>query len=180
MLIYLYNGVFRDGTGNNTIYSATYVAGSDGYALWESNWNSFTSYWEHISRRGLRLIDFNVRPATGPGFTGDDGSDFAGDRESNDLLLVGPAFPDRFEKTVGNVAVQVFPNPVSDQFSITTDADIQTWTLHNALGRVVLRGAGEVGSQSTMIQADRLPIGLYQLTVRTAKGNVTRQVEVMR
>ncbi len=169
-----------DGTGNNTIYSATYVAGSDGYALWESNWNSFASYWEHVSGRGLRLIDFNVRPATGPGFTDDDGSDFAGDRENGDLLLVGPAFPDRAEKTVGNIAVQVFPNPVSDQFSITTDADIQTWMLHNALGRVVLRGEGETGSQSAMIQADMLPIGLYQLTVRTAKGNVTRQVEVMR
>lgn len=169
-----------DGTGNNTIYSGVFVAGNDGYALWESNWNSSASYWEHLSARGFRLIDFNVRPATGPGVAGDDGSEFANDRENGDILLLGPASPDRTKKTMGAVEVKVFPNPVSDQFSITSDANIQAWTLHNTLGRVVLRGDDEAGAQNAVIQANLLPIGLYQLTVRTDKGSVVRQVEVMR
>ena len=170
-----------DGTGNNTLYSGAFLPGNDGYALWESNWNSFVSYWEHVSARGLRLVDLNVRTATGPGFTGDD-EEFAGDREDSteEMLLVGPASPDRSDRIMGAVDVKVFPNPVSDQFSITSDADIQSWTLHNALGRVVLRGEGEIGSQIAVIQANVLPIGVYQLMVRTVKGSTTRQVEVMR
>ncbi|MEO6037999.1 MAG: peptidoglycan DD-metalloendopeptidase family protein, partial [Saprospiraceae bacterium] len=169
-----------DGTGANTIYSGTFLAGSDGYALWESNWNSFYSYWEHQSSRGMRLIDFNVRPATGAGF-GDDG-EIAEDRESEEpeMLLVGPAALNRFDKTAGAIEVKVFPNPVSDQFTVTAEAPIQSWTLYNALGRVVLNSPKEASMQDAVIRVEDLPIGLYQLSVRTDMGSVTRQVEVMR
>ena len=76
--------------------------------------------------------------------------------------------------------VKVFPNPVSDQLSITTDADIQSWTLFNAQGRMVLRGVGAEYMQNAVIQVDALPIGMYQLNVRTSQGSTVRQVEVMR
>ena len=172
--------VDTDGTGNNTIYSSTFVAGNDGYALWESNWNSFVSYWEHSSAKGLRLVDLNIRTATGPGFSAGGGSEFAGEEAHEDVLLIGPALADRSRQPAGTVDVKVFPNPVSDQLTITAAADIQTWTLHNALGRLVMQGEGQAYVQDAMIRVEDLPIGMYQLTVRTALGSTTRQVEVLR
>ena len=172
--------VDTDGTGNNTIYSSTFVAGNDGYALWESNWNSFVSYWEHSSAKGLRLVDLNIRTATGPGFSAGGGSEFAGEEAHEDVLLIGPALADRSRQPAGTVDVKVFPNPVTDQLTITAAADIQTWTLHNALGRLVMQGEGQAYVQDAMIRVEDLPIGMYQLTVRTALGSTTRQVEVLR
>jgi hypothetical protein len=163
-----------DGTGANTIYSGTFLAGNDGYALWESNWNSFYSYWEHVSSQGLRLVDINVRPATGPGL-----DDVAGDRENEDLLLVGPESPNQFEKVGDAVAVKVFPNPTSDVFTVTADADIQSWTLYNTIGSVVMRGTGAEYEKEAVIRVDALPIGFYQLSVCTAEGNVMRKVKVV-
>ncbi len=171
-----------DGTGNNTNYSGTFLPGSGGHALYQSNWNAFYSYWNHVSSQGLRLTDFNVRPATGAGLNPNGGEELADDfgDELEELLLVGPAISDRSERTAYTGTAKVFPNPASDQFTLTVDSDIQTWTLFNALGAVMQRGEGGAYIQTAVIQADELPVGLYYLMVQTEKGSVNKQVEVLR
>ncbi len=171
-----------DGTGNNTIYTGTFLAGNDGYALYQNNWNAFHSYWSHVSARGLRLVDLNIRAANGPGFNPIDGEDdlFAGDFDLDleEMLLVGPANSDRSEKIEEVGELRVFPNPVSDQFSIHADTDIQSWSLHSSLGGVVMRA--EVGAPNAVVQVNELPSGVYFLIVQTSKGSVKRKVEVIR
>ncbi len=167
-----------DGTGNNTIYSGTFLAGSDGYALYESNWNAFNSYWNHVSSRGLRLVDFNVRPATGAGFNPNDGEALVGEEE--EMLLVGPEVSDRSDKMQELSNLKVFPNPALDQFTLSADAPIQSWTMYDALGTVMQRGEPGGATQNTLIQVDVLPSGMYYLMVQTANGMVRRQVEVLR
>ncbi|GEM_PF-1682524 len=171
-----------DGTGNNTLYSGTFLAGSDGYALYQNNWNAFYSYWSHVSDRGLRLTDLNIRAATGPGFNPIDGEDeqIDEDFENEEMLLIGPALADRAENTIEYGDLKVFPNPTSDLFSMTADCDIQSWTMHSALGAVVQRGELGAASQNAVIQVDELPSGIYYLIVQTAKGRVKRKIEVVR
>ncbi|MBP6812265.1 MAG: peptidoglycan DD-metalloendopeptidase family protein [Saprospiraceae bacterium] len=171
-----------DGTGNNTVYSGTFLAGTDGYALYQNNWNAFYSYWSHVSDRGLRLTDLNIRAASGPGFNPIEGEDEQLDDDfiNEEVLLVGPALSDRSEQTVETVDLRVFPNPVSDQFSISAEADILGWNLHSALGTIVQRGELEAATQNTVVQVNELPSGVYYLIVQTAKGSVKRKVEVVR
>ncbi|MBC7774959.1 MAG: peptidoglycan DD-metalloendopeptidase family protein [Phycisphaerae bacterium] len=171
-----------DGTGNNTIYSGTFLAGSDGYALYESNWNGFYSYWSHVSERGLRLTDFNVRPATGPGFNSDGGDEYSGNfgNEEDEMLLVGPAIAERSSQPTEAGSMKVFPNPAAKQFTMNTDSDIQSWTLYNALGTVMQREEPSESIQNAVVQVDGMPSGMYYLIVQTAKGSVKRQVEVLR
>lgn len=170
-----------DGTGANTIYSGSFLAGSGGYSLYESNWNAFYSYWEHAANQGLRLVDFNVRGATGAGFGGDDDTaDDRSDSDNEDLLLMGPDAPNLFEKAVGSVEVKAYPNPVSDQITVTADSDIQSWILYNAFGRIVMQKEGAELVPEAVIPVTALPTGHYQLSVCTAKGVTTRKIEIVR
>jgi hypothetical protein len=119
-----------------------------------------------------------VRAATGPGFNPTDGDDFANEEE--ELLLFGSAFSERSEKTLGTIEVKVFPNPVSDQFSLTADSEIQSWAMYNAVGTVVQREESTSATQTSLIQVADLPAGMYYLMVQTANGSAKKQVEVLR
>ena len=171
-----------DGTGNNTRYTGTFLAGSDGYALYQNNWNAFHSYWSHVSARGLRLVDFNVRPATGAGLIPSGGAGLVSDipSELEEILLMGSAFSERTENILEETAVKVYPNPAVDQFTLTTDSDIQSWTLYSTLGTVMQRGEPGEFTQNAVIQVDEMPSGLYYLIVQTTNGNVKRPIEVLR
>ncbi len=172
-----------DGTGANTIYSGTFLPGNDGYALYESNWNAFCSYWSHAADQGLRLVDFNVRAASGAGFGSEDGGNgLAGNADGDvaEMLLVGPEIEDRSAQVseVGNL--KLFPNPASDQFSINTDSDIQSWMLCSTMGVVIRRGVAEPATQNMVVSVNELPAGVYYMIVQTATGSLKQQVQVAR
>jgi hypothetical protein len=171
-----------DKTGSSTIYTGTFLPGNDGYALYQSHWNAFRAYWDHVSKQGLRLVDLNIRAATGPGLEGGDDASLTGDFDNNeaeDLLLIGPAISDRSEPSAAPaVEVRIFPNPVSDQLTVTADADIQSWTLLSASGQVMMQR--EEASPEAVIRMDEMPVGVYVLSIQTAKGRTTQRVKVVR
>jgi hypothetical protein len=164
--------------GGATTFVGTFQAGNGGYALASSNYNAFMSYWEHVSARGLRLIDFSIRNPSVPSLTAD------GTTGSQDSGIEAAEEPvgDRAAETPTptSLEVKVFPNPVADQLTVRSDADILSWTLHSATGQTMLRDAGPVNGRQTTIRLHEMPIGIYQLNVQTTKGMTTQQVQVMR
>jgi hypothetical protein len=60
--------------GNETRYTAAFLPGNDGFALWANvTFESFAAKWQELAGMGLRLIDFEmVNPAAGAVFDGVD------------------------------------------------------------------------------------------------------------
>lgn len=171
-----------DNTGASTIFSGSFLPGTDAHDLWQSSYNSIMSKWEDNSQNGLRLVDFNVRPASGStAFADLANNDFVeSSGETQDgLLLMNPGGMINHSNTdPGPFDMRVFPNPATDFIRIETESDILGWTLSNALGQVALHSENEPQSQTARIPVSDLKPGIYSLTLRTLQGDQTKQVSV--
>jgi hypothetical protein len=149
--------------------------------LYENNWNAFHSYWSHVSARGLRLVDFNVRAASGAGFN-DGGSEFENaDRDDvEETVLLDSDVSDRTEEASSLVQLGIYPNPATDVLTLESDKDILSWSLVSANGSILQRVTEPGATQKTMIQVSSLPTGVYYLMVQTAAGIEKRKVEVLK
>lgn len=68
----------------------------------------------------------------------------------------------------------VFPNPAKDVLNITGLEQIESITLSDQLGKVVLQQSGD----NKQINIDHLPTGVYLLNVRSAKGIYSEKITV--
>ncbi len=60
--------------------------------------------------------------------------------------------------------IKVYPNPVLDELSVHSEEAIQEVALYNAVGQLVLHGAGG-GQQSARLALGQLPAGVYMVRV---------------
>jgi hypothetical protein len=49
--------VLTFGNGTERIFTGTFTAGTDGHALWVSEWPAFQAKWTELTKNGLRLVD---------------------------------------------------------------------------------------------------------------------------
>ncbi|MBO4334064.1 MAG: CotH kinase family protein [Paludibacteraceae bacterium] len=70
---------------------------------------------------------------------------------------------------VGESAVRVYPNPVSDVLNIVSDKPVDGVTVYSMSGSAVLRESGAVNA----VNVQHLPLGVYMVEV-VASGNIYR------
>ncbi len=68
-------------------------------------------------------------------------------------------------------AVQLFPNPTSDQLRVRSDSSFRSVHLLDLLGRTMLSGTLDEGGQATLDVAS-LPRGVYEVMVESRSGMV--------
>ncbi len=77
-------------------------------------------------------------------------------------------------------AVEVYPNPVSDQLTIKTNGAYTTLSITNTVGQVIVtRQIDGSASITTTVDVKTLPAGLYYLTVKGAAGTKVVKFEKM-
>ena len=85
---------------------------------------------------------------------------------------------------MGAINLTLSPNPTHEELTIQLDlpsTDLPTWTLWSMQGQRLMNGQLPRGRKwSQTIRLGELPEGLYLVEVETARGRVTRKVEVVR
>lgn len=85
--------------------------------------------------------------------------------------------------SVGEVSsrceARLFPNPATDRVVVEADAPIRQLTVCNALGQRVY-GAANVDADHVVINTAAFAKGVYVVTLQTANGVATRQLNVAR
>lgn len=96
--------------------------------------------------------------------------------------ISGPRTTGRDESKPIALAVDVYPNPAQNQFTLRLSKQVQAGqaTLYNHLGRAVLSHAFQPGAELAAVNFDTatLPDGLYVLRLVNPKATTTRQVVV--
>ncbi len=69
--------------------------------------------------------------------------------------------------------VKVYPNPVLDELNVRSEEAIQELALYNAVGQLVLHGAGG-GQRSARLAVGQLPAGVYMVRVN---GQYVNRIE---
>jgi hypothetical protein len=64
----------------------------------------------------------------------------------------------------GKIEITIYPNPAFSTLTIKTEETIETVTVYNLLGAVVLE------EKNNSFQIEQLPAGVYTLQIKTAKG----------
>jgi hypothetical protein len=72
--------------------------------------------------------------------------------------------------------LKVYPNPISDKFTIKSESEINKVTLHNIFGKQVI--AQEINALITNINVGRLSKGIYTLTIELNTG-VTKTTKMV-
>ncbi len=153
-------------TPGGIYYMGVFIKTTGKQDILESNWNTFYATWEdHYHQDGLQLADFNVRMKSSAAAGGDNSADRA-------------ALGEGAENAFGPVALKIFPNPTSDQFTIQTEANILDWSLYNPLGQIVRNGKAEGSCREIVIPVTTLTADTYYLSISTDKGLITKQVNV--
>ena len=77
--------------------------------------------------------------------------------------------------TMENINFTLYPNPATSQFFVSSEENIQEWSVCNLAGDVVL--GGKLSYQLKQIDADvsNLANGLYFVTIKTDKGVATKK-----
>ncbi len=71
------------------------------------------------------------------------------------------------EQSSTNVEAIVYPNPTNSTLTIKTEETIETVTVYNSLGAVVME------EKNTSFSVEQLPAGIYILQITTIKGTGT-------
>lgn len=82
------------------------------------------------------------------------------------------------KEEIGN-KVSIYPNPNNGLFKINSDAEIEKWTLKNALGTEVLTSANDA-TDISIIKATNLSTGLYILVVKTKNGTISNHKVILK
>ncbi len=64
-----------------------------------------------------------------------------------------------------NKAIKLYPNPVTDVLTLSTDIDVNTIEVYNLLGQQILNNKA-----SKQINVSQLPVGTFVIKAQTAKG----------
>ncbi len=81
--------------------------------------------------------------------------------------------PDNVSHIVTNTGIKIFPNPAYDVLNITTATGIQTISIADITGRVVLRQALN-GSREVQLNMSSFSSGYYTVILTTADGSSTQ------
>jgi hypothetical protein len=71
-------------------------------------------------------------------------------------------------------SIQTFPNPCGDELHITSEETMQSYELFNSNG--MLAQSGFMEGREEMIAMNRLPKGVYHLTIHTTSGITTHKI----
>lgn len=78
-------------------------------------------------------------------------------------------------KTIRELSLLVYPNPVKEQVTVTAESPIKSISITDISGRLVLRNA-VAGEISKTVPTANLTNGIYLLTVETEAGKVTKKI----
>lgn len=79
------------------------------------------------------------------------------------------------------MSVKAFPNPIADELTIetiTTDQSILTYTLIDALGRIILTGT--LNNSKTTFNTNSLEKGFYTLNINRENGNSLKTIKLVK
>ncbi len=71
-------------------------------------------------------------------------------------------------------SISVFPNPFSENITVTTDADVQSLSIYNSFGELVRMV--EIKNGTAEISLGDLANGIYLIQAKTANGMLTKRV----
>lgn len=78
--------------------------------------------------------------------------------------------------TINGAAVALYPNPVSENFTVTvSNQNVQSVTLIDINGKTI-RTWNNLNTDNAVISRDGIAAGLYLVRIKTAQGEVARQV----
>lgn len=78
--------------------------------------------------------------------------------------------------TINGSAVSVYPNPVSENFTVTvTNQNVQSVTIIDINGKTVAT-FNNLNTGNAVISRENIAAGIYLVKIRTAQGEVARQV----
>jgi hypothetical protein len=97
--------------------------------------------------------------------------------DQNVVLPVTMISPNTSVNSLNSVSVNLFPNPTNDIFTITTNSVIEEIIISDAIGRMVHKQL--VGKNSTQVDTQGLPSGLYLVRINTTDGIVTRKLQII-
>lgn len=105
---------------------------------------------------------------------------FSGEEDGNGALI--GAIPDgtvyRFTPVIlstqdfSAVTLTLFPNPVINNFSIHSNKSINSVMLTNSLGQIIF----QVANQTQNINISEIPAGIYFITIKTDKSELTKRI----
>ena len=101
--------------------------------------------------------------------------------DDNEVVMTNTAvnrigFPEKVNTLSNNTALQLYPNPVNDILTITTDAkDYNSLEVNNTIGQVVIKQ--KVTQADTKVNVKGLPSGIYTITLKGENGTKTLKFE---
>lgn len=76
---------------------------------------------------------------------------------------------------IGQVDVEVYPNPVTDVLHISTSSDIKSYTIYNMQGQKIANKSS-INTSQAMIPMHQYPQGMYVIQVSLGRDEVQRQL----
>lgn len=139
----------RIGFANNWIYAG----GGDRYGFYlKDNGNAFTAGWSPSGQMGIGPNALNP----------------------NMILLDCPTAPLETETFMSAAELKVFPNPVSEVLTLTSEATINAISIYNMLGQEVL--AKNLESQQADIDVSTLAAGTYLVKITSGETVQTKKI----
>ena len=72
------------------------------------------------------------------------------------------------------IACNIYPNPVEDELTIATEANVEEIAIYDIYGRTMRQQVNKTTGQQVIDVAD-LENGIYFINIKTDKGNIVRR-----
>ncbi|MBS1584470.1 MAG: T9SS type A sorting domain-containing protein [Bacteroidetes bacterium] len=131
----------------------------------------------HDSCNGMVIFSIDTKPGLAFGSTIDNKADIFFDDnalvETNKVTNV-IGFPESVVSRTSERCVEIFPNPVVDDFVIKVDkGQYDLFNVVNSMGQMVMEQV--VNADETKVNVKTLPAGVYYITLKGVDGNVVRK-----
>ena len=105
---------------------------------------------------------------------------YVDDITNNSYISLPAIFPMAVSELHEDVSVDVYPNPTSGKFEITSSARMERIDIYNASGqKLVLNNQAQTGILKQVIDLSSAPRGIYILRIVTESGVSVRKLTLL-
>lgn len=76
----------------------------------------------------------------------------------------------------GNMGIEIYPNPVTNEFNVVLNGNAKDLVLTNATGRVIYRASVNNQHKIRISALENMPSGIYFLKINTGKGTTSKKI----